>query len=315
MKSKMTISILISLTLFCAIIWLLWINRGDEKIVEVFLQVLIGLSAALLIIIFRFLSPSDVLKKEIQVIQIRDQKRTYNSDLYSKLLKNNAGHQNGYMIFSNIETFDCAAFSNPELNAKFDNEKIGLDILEYAIWKWFAQKYPDNWDIEGYYFEGISGSQSDFGAAKDADKNVTIISFDSLQSLLHDNPIIKDNGQFYQIAFPYKTRVSVIRRDNFERSFRIRNTYLDLTVVLRKIGNTGLEWTILGEAIKKDLNIDSGLYTDNFIIEINADFSRVLRGNPKLLKQKKWIEKTINQISYDFDWRNLKVELERIYKL
>ena len=48
-------------------------------------------------------------------------------------------------------------------------------------------------------------------------------------------------------------------------------------------------------------------------IKMKCTFFSFRKGSPELLKQKNWILNIMNGVKHDFDWSNLKPELEKAY--
>ncbi len=306
------ILVLITLGLLSVFSWLLFVNREDDKIIETFVQVLVGLIAAIIIIGFRIYSPLEASNAKIKVLVIRDKSRTYNGELSLHLEKINSDYKKGYSILSSIETFDCDNFNRK----KFNNETVGFDIIEYALWTWLGERYPTHWDLEWNYFNGISGGGGSAQSSEGADKKTKKYTYAAIREILVENQIMqKEHGRFYEINFPDKTQIEIKERKSNRGIYVISNIYFTLNIKIFKVGQSGLTWTSLGEKLKEEIPVKTDLYTENYIIEFNCTYNKLRRGSPSLIKQKKWIEETINGLSNDFEWTTIKKDLERYYKI
>jgi hypothetical protein len=224
----------------------------------------------------------------------------------------NSDFKDGYDIMSNIEIFHVAKIQ--ETRDSLIPEQIGLDLLEYSFWTWLGKRYSCHWDIEQDYFEGISGGGGRILTAFDADKETEVFKYNDLKEILSLNQLLPEgHGQFIRIHFPKNTTIEVIQGTK-RRVYKIGNKYFRLRIDIYYIGSSGLTYTSLGEKIKKSLRANENeWYSDNFFIKMKCDFSSFRKGSPHLKDQRDWIIDIMDGIEHDFDWSNLKPELEKAY--
>ncbi len=295
--------------------WFLIINRADERFNQIFSKILIALIAAIVLIGFELLVRPKPVEKKIKVLTLRNKDYTNMSEFSNRLLKINSDYKNGYSIMSDIEIFSSKHVES--IGEDYDAESIGLDNLEYSFWTWLGKKYMIHWDIEQDYFEGISGGGGNTSIAQNADKQTRKLKYKELKDLLISNQLMpEEHGRFFEIHFPKNTSIDVIEDSKHRREYIIKNKYYSLTVTIYSIGGSGLTYTNLGEKIKAGLSGNKDeWYSDRLILSMKCNFSSFRKGSPELIKQKNWIIDIMNGIEHDFDWSNLKPELEKAYEI
>lgn len=310
-----TLGIIVLVIIFVFIIlflsWFLYINRADAKYNQIFSKFLIALIAAIILIGFELFVPLNPVEKKIKVLTLRNKRYTNISEFSNKLLKINSDFKNGYVLMSWIEKFSSKQLKNVD----YDAESVGLDNLEYSFWAWLGERYSIHWDIERDFFEGISGGGGNTSKANNADKETKVYTYQEIRNLLTANQLLPDKrGVFFKIHFPKNTIIKIKIHSKHRREYLIKNRYYALTITLYSIGTSGLTYTNLGEKIKaalKDKNDE--WFSDRLIVNMKCKFSTLRKGSPELKKQKEWITDIMNEFEHDFDWNNLKLELEKAY--
>lgn len=315
MNKAMTINIILIISVLVLIGLLgyfLIINREDERFSRIFSKILIALFAAIILIGFEFLVPPKSVEKKIKVLTLRNKTHTKISEFSKRLLITNSDYRNGYEMMSLVESINY--------RYKFKNlESIGLDNLEYTFWVWLGRRYSMHWDIERDSFLGISGGGESASVRINADKETKVYEYQEIKDLLVSNQLLPDeNGLFLRVHFPKNTILKVKKHSEYVREYLIKNKYYDFTIIMYSAGNSGLNVTNLGEAIKASLraslnDINGEWYSDRLIVKMKCKFSAIRKGSPELKKQKEWIIDIMNGFEHDFEWDNLKPELEKAY--
>jgi hypothetical protein len=317
MNKAMTINIILIITVLILIgllSWFLIINRADDKFNQIFSKITIALIAAIVLIGFELLVNPVPIERKIKILILRNKDYT-NIKEFSNRLMENSDFNNGYSIMSDVEIYSSKYIQ--ELGEKYDPEIIGLDNLEYSFWTWLGKKYAFHWDVEQEYFEGIAGGGGNSKTSTGADKETKVIKYQELQFLLNLNQLMSDhnNGRFNEIHFPKNTTIKIIEETKNKRAYKIENKYYKLSVEMYSIGTSGVAYTTLGKKIMESLGgTDEEWYCDQLIMNLRCSFSSFRKGSPNFLKQKGWILDVINGLEHDFEWNNLKPELEKAYK-
>jgi hypothetical protein len=316
MNKTMTLNIILIIAVLILVGllgWFLIINRADDRFNQIFSKILIALVAAIVLIGFELLIKPKPVESKVKVLTLRNKDYTNIREFSNRLHKINSEYKNGYSLMSNTEIFNANEIK--KLGDNYNSDQIGLDNLEFSFWAWLGNKYMIHWDIEQDYFEGISGGGGNTSAAENADKETMILKYSDLKTMLISNQFIPEgHGQFFEIHFPKSTKIKVIEDTKNRRSYKISNKYYNLIIEMYSIGNSGLTYTTLGENIKEALKAtNTDWYSDRLIIKMKCDFSSFYKGSPHLIKQKQWIIDIMDGIAHDFDWDNIKPELERAY--
>lgn len=304
----MLLTILIGIVSFLS--WILFINRGDDKFIEVFLQIILVVVAGVIILLFKLFSPIENLNEKVHVLLLRDQYLTYTREFSRRLLMDDIKN-NGYEIIMRVEAFSFDNIKKTEENGG----SIGMDVMEYAFFVWLGESYLLHWDNERIYFDGISGGGGQIFAKKDADKKVSTLKYEQLREKLTSNQIMPlKNGLFSNISYPKETDFVVLRHDKIAREYSFKNSYINFKISIRKASQGILSSTKLAESILKTLPSENKWQTEEFVISFECTYSKLRRGNPSLIKQKKWVEEIVNGVKKDFDWGNVKEDIIKVYK-
>jgi len=313
MNKVLGISIIVVIFIFIIgfLSWFLYINRADAKYNQIFAKILIALIAAIVLIGFELFIPPNSVERKIKVLTLRNKRYTNISEFSNKLLRTNSDFKNGYGLMSRIEIFSSKHLENVE----YDAESVGLDNLEYSFWAWLGERYSLHWDIKRDFFEGISGGGGNTSKANNADKETKVYTYQEIRNLLIANQLLPDeHGLFFKVHFPKNTIIQIKIHSKHRREYLIKNKYYTFTITMYSIGTSGLTYTNLGEKIKEALNDKNNeWYSDRFIVNMKCKFSTLRKGSPELKKQKQWIIDIVNEYEHDFEWNNLKPELEKAY--
>jgi len=288
----------------------IYYNRESTNSIELFTKIFIAFIAAFLIIILDIFKPAVSDTKTVKVLILRNDDDVETNDFSDRLLKINP-FTNGYYLLHQVNLFSKKIEDNK------DKKTIALDLIESTFWVWLAKTYNIHWEVDKTYFEGISGGGGNIEISKNAEKETTKYKLDKLKVDLKDNYYEISPGFFWGLSLPKNTKVTFLERSSHERTVLFSNNYIQFKISIYQIGNSGLNFSNLGETIIQSLSKyyhePDKFYTNNIIVEFNCDYSRWLKGSPTTKKQKFWVNEIMDDFYKDFDWEKLKPEIEKIY--
>lgn len=300
---------IILLSLLIGSVFLISVNRHDEKIAQIGVKILIlAIVTSFTLIIFQIISPLPSDSKTVDILILRNKKVVNIKDFSEKLLKVGSPHKNGYGLLHIV-----SLFSPKNKDIEIDPEVISIDLLETSFWTWLSKRYHLHWDVDIEYFEGISGGQEHTKKSTDAEKNPTKFSSDDIQSYLQDSIFLVPTGQLRGISLPSGSTLNIIERNKHRRIYQIKNKHIDFKIEIRNIGSSGLVYTTLGENIKKTLPSSESWYSDNLKVKFECRYTKRLRGSLATKKQREWVNEIMNDFYNDFEWRLVKPDLEKAY--
>lgn len=242
------------------------------------------------------------------VLILRKEGRLGIGEFESKLLKVGSTHKEGYVLLNSVNIFFPR---NDEIEV--DSKTEALDLLEMTFWLWLAKRYNVHWEVDIDRFDAISGGQYVISPSKNSEENPMKLLPSQLQEHLYDNTYLVHEGQLWGITLPSGTSVNAIERTSSRRIFQIENKHIDFRIEIYKIGQSGLDYTTLGENIKKALESPDSWYSENFKVKFDCKYKKLFRGSPSTIKQKEWINELIKDFENDFEWDLIKPDLERAY--
>lgn len=305
----MTIVGIILLGLLIGSVYLILVNRHDEKIAQIGVKILIiAIVTSFTLIIFQIISPLPSDSKTVDILILRNKKVVNIKDFSEKLLKVGSLHKNGYGLLHNV-----SLFSPKNKGIKINPDVISIDLLEMSFWTWLSKRYHLHWDVDIEYFEGISGGQGNINKSADAEKNPKKLSSDDISGYLQDSIFLVPKGHLWGLSLPSGSTLNIIERDKHRRAFQIKNKFIDFEIDIHKVGGSGLLFTTLGENIRKTLPSPDSWYSDNFKVKFECKYSKWFRGSLNTKKQKKWVNEIMNDFYNDFDLSLVKPDLEKAY--
>jgi len=178
-------------------------------------------------------------------------------------------------------------------------DTICLDLMEYVILKWMAQRYHSGWlyekhlSLKAYSFEMKSNKKS---------TNITI---EELPTEMKTNNIFFNSlGETnYRLILPPNTtftrEVARIHWANPTREIKLKNKYCSLTITFQ---NTWQIQRIPNEIEGHLLSNEGEFQTHYFQIQVEAKFNRFLSVTPWIDKYAKWVNDITKNLFDSFDW-------------
>jgi len=184
------------------------------------------------------------------------------------------------------------------------NERVFDELLVATVLKWMAHYYSTHWEMEHNYIAGISGGGGHATGKKGHDKETATYRLaDSPNGFLgHDLP-------FHEIQLPKGSKAS-LRKTGFETVFTVSNWHMTFTLKVLNLGNSGTSHSILGDKLDARLRVPGSFYAQDYVITLNATFSRCLRWSPQTNKQREWMKQVFSNFERDFNWDTFKPQLE-----
>ncbi len=307
----MTILGIILLGLLIGSVYLILVNKHDEKIAQIGVKILLlAIVTSFTLVIFQIISPLPSDSKTVDILILRNKKVVNIKDFFEKLLKVGSPHKNGYELLHTT-----SLFSPKNKDIKIDPDVISIDLLEMSFWTWLSKRYHLHWDVDIEYFEGISGGQGNIKESADAEKNPKKLSSDNIQGYLQDSIFLVPKGQLWGISLPSGSALNIIERKKHRRIYQIKNKHIDFKIEIRNVGGSGLLYTTLGENIKKTLPSTESWYSDNLKVKFECRYTKRLRGSLATKKQREWVNEIMNDFYNDFEWRLVKPDLEKAYSI
>ncbi|GAF77533.1 unnamed protein product, partial [marine sediment metagenome] len=97
---------IILLGLLMGSVYLLWVNRYDEKIAQIGVKILLlAIVTSFILIIFQILSPLPSESKTVDILILRNKEVVNTKDFFEKLLKVGSSHKNGYGLLHQVSLF------------------------------------------------------------------------------------------------------------------------------------------------------------------------------------------------------------------
>ncbi len=304
-------SILIVLILFIllSISFIILLNGDNSATTQILLKVFGAIFIALFLILYGIFSFYPTDSKETKILILRNKQGELES-FVSKLLLVNSKHIKGYQTINTVYIF-----SNKDKRKLIPLEKSSLDLIEMSLWGWLSKKYSIHWDTTNNYFQGISGGSGTIDKAEDSDKYSFNFSRDMIKKELEENIFIDNNQYIGGIKFPPGTQVTT-ERTRFSRTLILKNDFInELRIEIEYISNSGLDYTLLGEAIKKTLKNPDSWFSNNFKISFKVEYNRWRKDAPKMKKIRKWVNEIMIDFYNDFHWELIEPDLEKAFSI
>lgn len=197
------------------------------------------------------------------------------------------GSQSVTLDKKTIELWDCLV------------DTICLDLMEYLILKWMAQRYYGGW-----LYEKHLSLEAYFSEIKASEKS-TQITIEELPAELKVNNIFFHSlgEQHYRLFLPNNSKISRnvtnTQWRNPTRELQFKNRFCSLTITFQ---NT---WQIqrIADEIEDYLPSKDGEFqTHYFQIQVEAKFNRFLSITPWIDKYLKWVDDITKNLFDSFDW-------------
>jgi len=248
--------------------------------------------------------------KSVQVSILRNKKEVNVYDFMVKLLKVNSRHKKGYVLLNNVNLFFP---KNKEIIANSD--VIAFDLLEMAFWTWLSKRYHLHWDVDIDEIEGISGGGGTIDIKSDAEKEPLKLSLEDIQKYLKNNTYSAHKGNIWGITLPSGSSLDIQRNGAYSRIINIKNQYIDFKIKMYHPGNSGLEFTVFGENIKKSLQSPEEWFVEDFKVKFDCKYTIPDNETLQFEKQKKWVNEIMENFYNDFEWALIEPDLDKAYSM
>jgi len=285
-------------------------NQESSSSINLITKVLIVNMAAVLFIVFEVLQPVKSDDKTVKILMLRSNSGPETHE-FSTRLSIISRLNTGYSIIDKVNIFSPKPNNN--------HKDISLDLIENVFWVWLSSNYHLHWEVDKVTFYGISGWQGTIDIAKNADKKTTQFKREELIKYLTNSHFEISPAHFWGVQLPVNTEIIFLERDSYERTILIKNKHIMLKVRIHSIGKSGLNYTVLGERIIKSLSenypMKTGFIADDIIIEFSCEYKRLLKGSLSTKKQQRWVNEIMDNSHSEFDWDELRPDVERAYGL
>jgi hypothetical protein len=229
--------------------------------------------------------------------------------------------------FSSIDSVDLMMArdeitKHPDLRDATDSQASTLyhHLLQRAIISWLQLKYPFTWEVE--FLPHTLGENKGYLFASRAVPS-KVYSPQELVLKLQGNKFGDSPGPFGSmsgLALPPRTKLEIVfpRREaeglTEIGSILIGNSYCTLRIEtrgaggLRGVGSYGFVFGL------SDIH-DSGLWTNQYTIVIDATFQRFLTGSPDMPRYKKWVANVADGLRTQFDEQEMWSRFRESYLL
>ena len=300
--------IMIIIALFGLLIWFVIINFGSSKINQTLIKIIGFIAAAILIIIFDIYSINYKYSKSIKVLIPINEIGIQIDSFSKKLIYSGSEHNQGLDIMSKIQIMRV---NKNKIQPKEINIK-SLDLLENAFWTWFSNNYHLHWQVDKKNFTGIAGAVWTIDKSENATKKTCFIEPEDIQEMLNNNYFIISKADIWGIHLPNNSKLITIVRNNYERTYKIVTANLELHIKIFWVGNSGIEFTKLGNKIIEEFQNGNWL-SNNFRVEFECKLKRSRIFSNETERQLEWVKEIQNNFYNDFDWSLIKSDLEKAY--
>lgn len=295
-------------TLIGLLTWFVILNFGSSKINQTLLKIIGFIAAAILIIIFDIYSVNYKYSKSIKILIPTNEVGIQSDSFSKKLIYSGSTHNQGYEIISKIQIMRQNKKQPKDISIK------SLDLLENAFWTWLSHNYNLHWQVVKKNFEGIAGASWTIDKSDNAAEKTYFIEPEDIQDLLNDNYFTISKNDFWGIHLPKNSKLITIERDNYTRLYKIITSNLELQIKIFYVGNSGFEFTKLGDKIIEEFQ-NRNWFSNNFRIEFECKLNRSRIFSNETERQLEWVKEIQNNFYNDFDWSLIKVDLEKAYFL
>jgi hypothetical protein len=290
------------------LIWFFTLNYGSNKLNQTLVKIVGFLAAALVFIFLDIFSVNNEFSTSIKVLMPRNKGYYLVDKFTNKLDFVGSDHVKGYSLMDRV-----IVFSKHNSEKQFNNENaLSLDIVEMTFWQWMSSKYHLHWQVVNEEFIGIQGGGSTGSKAENASDSTKFISHAEMSEILKDNFLELHEPFYWGIHLPYKSKLIVIKRDEYERTYKINSKNIETLISIRWVGNSGIEYSKLGDAILKELH-KGEWYSNNIRVTFETKTKRLRVFSLETKNQIKWINEIQDDFYNDFDWSLIKVDLEKAY--
>ena len=283
-----------------AVFWSLFMNRESDSVVPILFKVFAAVLVAVAMLAIDLSKAPEVLHSKTNFLVLRNK----DGDLLNLLPVTAAlslPQWHAYSLLGNTWIF---MGYKPQTESFTMDEHVFDELLVATFLKWMAHHYSIHWEMEHNYIAGISGGGGHGLQKEGRDKETgTYLFVDA------PNGFLVNDQAYNKIQLPKGSEAS-LRRTGFESVFTIKNRHMTFTFKVLNLGNSGVSHSILGDKINARLKAPGSVYAQDYVITLDATFSRSLRWSPQTNKQKEWMKQVFSNFERDFNWDTFKPQLE-----
>lgn len=283
-----------------SIFYVLFLNRGSDNVAPMLFKLSVAVLAAAVILGIDLLKAPDKMHARTNFLILRnmDGELLRLAPVTAAL---NLPQWNGYNLLEEIWLFRGY---KTQTNSFDMNDDVFDELLAAAFLKWLAYHYHLHWEMEHNYISGISGGGGHASQKEGRDKETTTYQFvDSKNGFLIHDPV------FNQIQLPEGSK-AYLSKTGLGHVFTIENPHMTFTFKTMRLGNSGISYSLLGNKIEAHLTTPGAFYAHDYVITIDATFSKFLRWSPQTNKQKDWLQQVFANFERDFNWDTFKPQLQ-----
>jgi hypothetical protein len=273
--------------------YVVWMNRASEKIVTTVIPIAIVALVGVLIAVFVFGGEPPVVKKFPVVFLFRRSDKAPWTPPDRPLLMS---------LFEVPELMK----THPELMGdNTEGATLYHHLLQRAMIDIIARHHRSSWETDIERFEIGSGTQEFSAPVPGATEPNVKVSFDQIKEALKGNRFAESPYMRPELALPVGTSLTVTVPTNNgsgaeEGQILLTNDFVRLSIKTqqsmwsRSLGGYRL---ILGYSYDQDQEFA----TTQYLVSVEAEFSRLRSGHPKMSKYRRWVEQMVSEIQTELD--------------
>jgi hypothetical protein len=305
----MSIAIAVSVSIvLVAAVWLVYLNRGSEKIVSAAVPIAAASLLALGLSVFVFGADSSTTVRFISAYTlVTSTKKPEPKVVICK--------QNGEF---SLDAMNWVIASHPEvLKNPNDSNAIQLynHLLQWEIMRRMSLMFGKHWQTE---VVNLSRYNTRYNNVEAGAGDAEILSSDKIHTILKDNKFVLYSSVYdgvfpFQIALPPHTTVNVTApKDSFKENensgvirFSVDNmpvlgpAYI-ITITTRPLA-TGQGSSGYKKYAGLSADQDRSLFTYLYEVNITTESSRIRSGSPSIIAYKRWVDRMIDALRDQLD--------------
>lgn len=290
---------IISTAIIC-VLWILYLNKGSEKILNVWMVILTTTLATGLGSLLVILRPEARTQEFVTVF-------FYDSKGEHPLLVESYPIRKRFGIESPIWAERTKAQASTQNPASLDANNLLLDFLMRCVVERLFARFYHSWSVEAKSWRVPGADQSEWGPSNDADRlpSAVISKDDVLRKMGEQGNTFaavraETGGLSGKMSVPLKTEVTY-SADQMSRELRFKNPFVNMVIKA-----TFSSMHVLQHGYYDVFEVDK---TDpdryrqvSFKVRIKADLSSWRAGWEMMTHHKRWVDSVITLLSETFDW-------------
>jgi hypothetical protein len=279
---------------FC--LFIIWNNRGSEKVVDLsFRSLLIPIVIALGLVLMEVFKPVNPITSKFQ-IGISDNPNTFMSIL---------GYEIHEMTEFDFGTQDLAIYHASEFeDSAIDNK---TELLTLYILHTISKRYGNHWDLDyDKSFPFLGSVSSTISRKTDAEKVTTTIDDKTLKSLFSDEHLIQSTQSELTFQIPKDGKVEIQEDSFFKMKFSDR--YIDFEIELSPetsidiVHNPSKTSDRILSILGLDRKESNKLNLYSFVLKTKIQTHRFYRWNPATIRRTEWATELTEHLQSRLGW-------------